>query len=116
MKALPEEQAVEKIFEALHAVSDLRTPDIMNINFTDSANAYGTCSQQGQVNICFNQELNLNNPRFVETVVHEIIHYNYWEWAHNAQFQEWCTKLTKRVLMYLEEHCDRNLQEMQQRS
>ncbi len=76
MKALCEEIEIQKILNAAKSIG-LKVPCLFEINFYTSGYSLG-CANLQQVNIVANYpgEMSTSNLQFVETVVHELVHYN----------------------------------------
>jgi hypothetical protein len=101
MKPLPDEVEILKVFDAIQSVSGLKVPDISQIVMEPLYRGKrGYCSDVGQVgfNLVECKDRTCANERFVETVVHEIVHYNYWELAHSQKFYDILYQLLPKVL------------------
>ncbi len=90
MKPLPEEVEIEKIFNIIKEVNPLmKTPPLYMVDLEDGFSSFGRCSDKGVVKFSLScgGERVITNEGFVNTVCHEIIHYNHFEWRHNEQFE-----------------------------
>lgn len=107
MKPLPQEERIEKIFRlALEIKPGWTAPNICEIEFSTNPNWYGavgviTKRTKFSIHTC-----DMDSNRFVETVLHELTHYNGFM-DHGNQF--WLT------LNALKEEYFRRLPEFERR-
>lgn len=107
MKPLPEELEIMKVFDIIREVSDMKTPDINNVQFESTLrhNRAGACNDVGVVYITLVHGVNpvCTNINFVDTVVHEVVHYNQQKLSHNDQFYCTLKELRNKVVSKLNE-------------
>ena len=76
MKPLPEEIAIEKIFK-IASQRGFKVPELLDVQFCCKSGILGMANKQViYISTNYPGEMSCNNPRFVETVCHELIHYN----------------------------------------
>jgi len=80
MKPLNEEIAIQKIFD-ICKIFGLNIPDIKDVEFYTSSVSQGRVllGETVTLQICTNYQsgdMDLNNPNFIKTVCHELVHYN----------------------------------------
>jgi hypothetical protein len=84
MKPLPHEIELHKVLDAIRETAPhLKVPPIYMFEFLERYELYGN--------------FHCDNLLFVETIVHEVIHVNYWELGHSDVFYDINNRLFKRV-------------------
>ena len=99
MKPLQEELETQKVFNAIRKVSMLEVPALHEVTFDDDVKALGRCYKNGGISISFTNitDRTAKNVQFVETVCHEVVHYNHYTYGHSKLFYEILTELTEKV-------------------
>jgi hypothetical protein len=99
LKPLNEEIEILKIFSAITKVSKMKVPELYQVDFCDDVKAYGRCDYQCGISISITNigERSINNPKFIETVCHEIVHFNHFNYGHSKLFWEILKDLHEKV-------------------
>jgi len=114
MKMLPEEVEIKKIFDlVVELFPALKVPEMQNVIFENSYRRMGKCTKHGQITFSFSAhtELDCKNEEFVDTVVHELIHYNHFELNHNEEFRTMNNVVRNKVLQKLREDMQKHIDE-----
>lgn len=105
MKPLPEEIAIQKIFDIVKR-RGYKTPELLDVQFCCKSGILGMANKQVlYISANYPSDMALTNPRFVETVCHELIHYN-GIMNHGESFWQNTKTLTENVLQTLKEELD----------
>lgn len=99
MKPLQEEVEIAKIFDAIKKVSKFVVPEVHQVGFCDDLNAYGRCTDKTGITISITniQDRTIKNPKFIETVCHEVVHFNHFNYGHSQLFWEIFKDLHEKV-------------------
>jgi len=108
LKPLPDEIEILKIFDAIKSCSDFKCPTIDNVNLDClgyGRRRLGTCNDVGIIEICISPDIKVSadNYNFVNTVVHEVVHYNQTKLSHNDKFYADLKELLGKVINKLNE-------------
>ena len=107
MIQLQEEIELKKILNAIKEIEpNYKIPPIHMFYFDSSIRrrkAFGLAYSTGTICLSLRDigEFNINNYQFIRTVVHEIVHLNYWDLGHNDPFYSINNYLFERVIELL---------------
>jgi len=89
MKPLKEELIVKQIFQIVRQVTDLDIPPPESVNFYNSGRTWGRAAviYGIDLNLDLFDDITLNNQQLVETIIHELVHYNGVK-NHGQKFQK----------------------------
>jgi predicted metal-dependent hydrolase len=100
LKLLPDEEEIQKVFNAIKKVKpEVKVPLIHEVDLDGSTKRYGSCLYKGGISISMTNipDRTINNFKFIETVCHEVVHYNHYEYGHSELFWEILNDLKEKV-------------------
>lgn len=104
MIQLQEEIELKKILDVIQKVRpNFTIPPLVMFNFDFSClrrKALGLAYSTGEIHLSLRDigDFNCENEQFIRTIVHEVVHVNYWNLKHNEQFHIINNKLFNEVI------------------
>ena len=90
MKPLPHEIELQKVLDTISEVAPhLVVPPIYMFEFLERLDCYGNIRKNCELiglSMTSIGDFKCENKQFVNTIVHEVIHLNYWKLGHNKEF------------------------------
>jgi len=88
MKPLQEEIEIERVLKAFkYLYPELNVPELRNVEIVEAARRKGRCYKDGTIELTFrHDDMSCKSKDFVNTIIHELIHYNFFNLGHSEEF------------------------------